>query len=128
MTKKQEESSQSKQSRKENDMPRYIDADALLERMKHTPRYFDIKHDIEQMPTADVVPRSEYDELLKAYAVYEEITGIKKAKKDVAREIFEEIEKFLEVALMNGHIETPILCIGFGTFFELKKKYAEEKT
>ena len=39
-------------------MPRYIDADALLERMKHTPRYFDIKFDIEQMPTADVVPRN----------------------------------------------------------------------
>ena len=34
---------------------RYIDADAFLERMKRTPRYFDIKHDIEAMPTADVV-------------------------------------------------------------------------
>ena len=42
---------------------------------------------------------------------------------DVAREIFEEIEKYVEVALMNGHIETPILCIGHGTFAELKKKY-----
>lgn len=36
-------------------MPRYIDADELLERMKRTPRYFDVKHDIEEMPTADVV-------------------------------------------------------------------------
>jgi hypothetical protein len=41
-----------------SEMARYIDADALLERMKRTPRYFDIKHDVEQMPTADVVPRS----------------------------------------------------------------------
>lgn len=40
-----------------------------------------------------------------------------------ASDIFEEIEKHSEVALMNGHIETPILCIGFGVFAELKKKY-----
>jgi hypothetical protein len=29
-----------------------IDADALLEKLKGTPRYFDVKHDIEEMPTA----------------------------------------------------------------------------
>ena len=45
---------------------------------------------------------------------------------EVAMEIFEEIEKYVEVALMNGHIETPILCIGHSTFAELKKKYTEE--
>ena len=73
------------------------------------------------------VPKSEVEELKKAYAIYEETTGLKQAKQEVAREIFEEIEKFLEVALMNGHIETPILCIGFNTFFELKKKYTEEE-
>ena len=50
--------------------------------------------------------------------------GYRKAS-EVAREIFEEIEKVVEVALMNGHIETPILCIGHGTFAELKKKYTE---
>lgn len=44
-----------------------------------------------------------------------------------ASDIFEEIEKHSEVALMNGHIETPILCIGFGVFAELKKKYESEK-
>ena len=49
--------------------------------------------------------------------------GYEKGKADSAREIFEEIEKYVEVALMNGHIETPILCIGHGTFAELKKKY-----
>ena len=42
---------------------------------------------------------------------------------EVAEEIFAEIEKCSEVALMNGHIETPILCIGFGVLAELKKKY-----
>ena len=55
------------------------------------------------------------------YAKVESFRREKEAR--LAREIFEEIEKFLEVALMNGHIETPILCIGFGTFFELKKKH-----
>ena len=33
-------------------MSRFIDADALLEKLKSTPRYFDVKHDIEEMPTA----------------------------------------------------------------------------
>ena len=31
---------------------RLIDADALLEKMKGTPRYFDVKFDIEEQPTA----------------------------------------------------------------------------
>ena len=52
--------------------------------------------------------------------------GYRKAS-EVAREIFEEIEKCSEVALMNGHIETPILCIGFGVLAELKKKYTESE-
>jgi hypothetical protein len=47
---------------------------------------------------------------------------------DLAEEIFAEIEKCSEVALMNGHIETPILCIGFGVLAELKKKYIGEDT
>lgn len=33
-------------------MGRLIDADALLEKLKGTPRYFDVKFDIEEMPTA----------------------------------------------------------------------------
>lgn len=40
-------------------MGRYIDVDKFLERMKRTPRYFDIKGDVESMPLADVVPRVE---------------------------------------------------------------------
>ena len=51
------------------------------------------------------------DSLVLAERLYN--AGYRKAS-DVAREIFEEIEKYSEVALMNGHIETPILCIGFG--------------
>ena len=35
-------------------MSRYIDADLLLEKLKLTPRYFTVKFDIENAPTADV--------------------------------------------------------------------------
>ena len=34
---------------------RLIDADALLEKMKRTSRYFDVLFDVEEMPTVDVV-------------------------------------------------------------------------
>jgi hypothetical protein len=35
---------------------RLIDADALLEKMKRTYRYFNIKFDVEEAPTIDAVP------------------------------------------------------------------------
>ena len=34
---------------------RLIDVDAFLEKMKRTSRYFDVKFDIEEMPTFDAV-------------------------------------------------------------------------
>ena len=37
-------------------MPRLIDADALLEKMKRTSRYFQIKFDIEEDPTIEAEP------------------------------------------------------------------------
>ena len=37
-------------------MPRLIDADALLEKMKRTSRYFQIKFDIEEAPTIEAEP------------------------------------------------------------------------
>ena len=37
-------------------MAEYIDRGAFLEHMKKTNRYFDVKHDIENFPTADVAP------------------------------------------------------------------------
>lgn len=37
-------------------MAEYIDRDAFLEHMKKTNRYFDVKHDIESFPAADVAP------------------------------------------------------------------------
>ena len=35
---------------------RLIDADAFIEKMKRTSRYFDVKFDIAEMPTIDAVP------------------------------------------------------------------------
>ena len=35
---------------------RLIDAEAFLEKMKQTSRYFDVKFDIHQMPSIDAVP------------------------------------------------------------------------
>ena len=35
---------------------RLIDVDVFLEKMKRTSRYFDVKFDIEEMPTIDAVP------------------------------------------------------------------------
>ena len=35
---------------------RLIDVDAFLEKMKRTSRYFDVKFDIEEMPTIDAAP------------------------------------------------------------------------
>ena len=35
---------------------RLIDANAFLEKMKSTSRYFDVVFDVEEMPTVDAVP------------------------------------------------------------------------
>lgn len=37
-------------------MAEYIEREAFLARMKRTGRYFDVKHDIENFPAADVAP------------------------------------------------------------------------
>ena len=44
---------------------------------------------------ADVVPRSEVEELKKAYANYEETTGLKKAKQEMACQIVDMQDKIL---------------------------------
>ena len=41
---------------KSSNEKRLIDADALLEKMKRTSRYFDVLFDVEEMPTVDAVP------------------------------------------------------------------------
>lgn len=40
---------------KSSNEKRLIDADAFLEKMKRTSRYFDVVFDVEEMPTVDAV-------------------------------------------------------------------------
>ena len=40
---------------KSSNEKRFIDANALLEKMKRTSRYFDVLFDVEEMPTVDAV-------------------------------------------------------------------------
>lgn len=44
---------------------------------------------------------------------------------EIAGKIFAEIEEFMEVALMNGDVQQPILCIGMGAFEAIKKRYTK---
>ena len=46
---------------------RLIDVDAFLEKMKRTSRYFDVKFDIEEMPTIDAVPVVRCRECIRRY-------------------------------------------------------------
>jgi hypothetical protein len=72
-------------------MPRYIDIDKTIKDIESMGIYYsegaEVKEmcllEIEGQPTADVVPRSE----------------VEQAKQEVAREIFEEIEKYLALFL-----------------------------
>ena len=41
---------------KSSNEKRLIDAYAFIEKMKRTSRYFDVKFDIDEMPTIDAVP------------------------------------------------------------------------
>ena len=99
--------------------------------------------DVKNQPTADVVPRAEVDKWYHEYhAIKDELkqekmyhretekladkyfNGLQAAKSEVAREIFEEIERNIY------GIETPyniLQCIPEGLIAELKKKYTEEQ-
>ena len=100
-------------------MPRYIDTDELLKKVKYREVYeslcdfeFVTPTDIEETPTADVVPRADVDRLQAeledkqfrcdscdriALTFAEHKFCIRKAKAEVAREIFEEIEGLLKI-------------------------------
>lgn len=64
---------------------------------------------------SDLVPKIDVEELQKAYLQYEETTGIKKAKADAAKEIFEEILKIKGLELHDWE-----------AIAELKKKFEEK--
>ena len=46
---------------------RLIDVDAFLEKMKRTSRYFDVKFDIEEMPTIDAVTVVRFKDCIRRY-------------------------------------------------------------
>lgn len=127
-------------------MPRYIDADALLtDEMTHTlpvgcgrasGRVVVFVDDIEKAKTADVVSRAEVERLQSAYteqnkslAKYIQPSAdlVSHAKAEVARGIFDDIERLLfanKIGTILGIYYRMELkyCIE-----ELKKKYTEEQ-
>ena len=118
-----------------------IDADWIYEKVENRYRLSSgIEHRCERdlldlicsAPEADVVPKSEVDKIENAYnrAIRKvnknAIAAIQKAKQEVVREIFEEIEKIIKYSyyadeLGEWHDETLLL----GGIDELKKKYTE---
>lgn len=121
-------------------MSRYIDAEVLTDHMleryndlcekygdydHYTTGYGDAIDTIENTPTADVVPRSEVEELKKIYRTYNK--AIKYERQEVAREIFEEIDK--EYGENCGAYRIDDLTYGqlWDYLAELKKKYIVEK-
>lgn len=123
-------------------MARYIDADRFKRNLEnamkkmhvingvHAVGLEEVIESLNRQPTADVVPKSEFEQL-KEYIddlndSKEHLCAmLEEARADVAREIFEEIEKHAMVG------QTPfgliLYQIGVGTLAELKKKYAEGK-
>lgn len=121
---------------------RYIDADKLIEKWQNTLKdkspddlaykCFTLFIDgLKKEPTADVVPKSEVEQLkaeLDKQKLWERLLKaeshapiIKKAKQEVAREIFEEIEnKFY-------YDDVGDFTIDHMDFQELKKKYTESE-
>jgi ADP-dependent phosphofructokinase/glucokinase len=125
---------------KENDMARYIDADALIERLKFKRDETDIngkKHSglecaiaqVQKQPTADVVPKSEVEELKadlevwkqNRFNIFQRLELYKMTRQEVAREIFAEIDRAVE----NAELEWGTICGVKLCIAELKKKYTE---
>ena len=107
---------------------RYIDADALIKKIypmgigdgKYTINAKAVKLAIDNAPTADVVPKSEVERWRRNLeAVLEERA---EEKSEVAREIFEEIEKLMFGIIVQGNKR---VFFDNKKFAELKKKYTE---
>ena len=118
-------------------MARYIDADKIEYFAKYVGmdefagwQTIAYKHDIDTMPTADVVPKSEVEATVeKLMSATDKV--ICEAKAEVAREIFEEISKasafwscYCISSTKWGYVTHDVSR----TLAELKKKYLEETT
>lgn len=129
-------------------MARYIDVDKVeLKGLAVFDENLDVlvplsvvRKALQMTPTADVVPKSEVDmcqhlikDAWKRIEELDELCGeLQKAKAEVAREIFEEIEELLECSFSSCHINGTEeqfdfyrADLGF-QLAELKKKYTEE--
>lgn len=119
-------------------MPRYIDADKLLTDEKtHTlpigcgkasGNVVVFVDDIEKLPAADVAPRAEVERQkveIEALKIANEkmYSAIEETKAEVAREIFEEIEKIgvARKVSMNREVIFDVTA----EYNELKKKYTK---
>lgn len=72
---------------------------------------------IDNVPTADVVPKSEYEMLKKSFDTYYVSDHLEQVKAKVASEIFAEIEKIDE--------DTASFQEFYSRIMKLKKKYTE---
>ena len=110
---------------------RYIDADKLEEwvyAFHLADAYWAIPM-LKNAPTADVVPRSEFEQLKEYIDDLNDskehlCVMLEEARADVAREIFEEIEKLFGGTTMMWLRTTPWQ---WEDYEELKKKYVEGK-
>jgi hypothetical protein len=121
-------------------MARYIDADALIAEYDrvHVGAPGGARKLMVDAPTADVVPKSEAEQWYHEYhAIKDELkqekmyhratekladrycAELQTAKSEVAREIFEEIER---------EIKNHGICYAQRKIAELKKKYTEDQT
>ena len=118
-------------------MPRYIDADSLVRRLKHSPLFLGTHMQfkdgvvdlVERQPTADVVPKSEVakeftcfvgDPHKVEHCPY--LEEVEKVRSEVAREIFEEIRKFSKKPIPEAKA---VYILSEGDLQQLKKKYTE---
>lgn len=126
-------------------MARYIDADKLLEILNEELLYESSMfsqeqeeylrrglriaiNDVKRFPAEDVVPKSEVKETVEKFMSATDKV-ICEAKQEVAREIFEEIEKLIYSKCFSVRADRDVtgLILDGELFAELKKKYMEGK-
>ena len=107
---------------------RYIDADALLSKLPDDlPYKASVKRVLIQAQEADVVPKSEYEEVLSNWQKIHDsyttdcIDHYNKGRTEVAREIFEELE-----AIPKDQPSYVLYVLLTKKIAELKKKYESE--
>ena len=110
-------------------MARYIDADAFKRKLIDEKSFFPaiVARALEEMPTADVVPKSEVDKWQNALMGECALTNCPlktQLKAEVAREIFEEIDELI-FQHGRGDLADKYFYLAMD---ELKKKYTEDKS